>query len=213
MTDQEIDVDALRTELDQIKDAMGIQERYESATSVWLLFGIAVPLAAACSQYVHLQELPQWYHSIIWLVVLGGGYGLFLAFADEGQRWTRSTFEGKPNLWLQFGIVYLAAIPLQTIVVEYTGEMAYAAESSMALSIIVVMLGVAYGVFGSSLRAFYVRERDRWVFYAGAIWMVALGVAIPQSTALETWGYAVYGGCYLVYAIAAYFVIRAGGDG
>jgi len=212
MSDQEIDADELRAELDQIKDAMGIRERYDGATSVWLLFGFAVPVAAALSQYVHLEALPQLYHTGIWFAVLGGGAALYFAVAEDGPRpdWSGS---GKPNLVVQFAVVYLASVPLQAIVFAYTDDVGYAAESTLVLAIIVVMLGVAYGVFGASLRAFYVRRRDRWVFYAGTVWMVALGVAIPYTPVLETWAYATYGACYFVYAMAAYLVLREGGDG
>jgi len=212
MSDQDIDADELRSELDQIKDAMGIRERYDGATSVWLLFGVAVPVAAALSQYVHLEELPQLYHTLIWFVVLGGGAAVYFAVVEDGPRpdWTGA---GKPNLAVQFAVVYLASVPLQVVAFAHTGDVGYAAESTLVLSIIVVMLGVAYGVFGASLRAFYVRLRDRLVFYVGTVWMVALGVAIPYTPVLETWAYAAYGGCYFVYAMAAYFVLRAGGDG
>jgi peptidoglycan/LPS O-acetylase OafA/YrhL len=212
MSDQDIDADELRTELDQIKDAMGIRERYDGATSVWLLFGLAVPVAAALSQYVHLEELPQLYHTGIWFAVLGGGAALYFAVVEDGPRpdWSAP---GKPNLVVQFAVVYLAAVPLQAIVFAYTDDVGYAAESTLVLAVIVVMLGVAYGVFGASLRAFYVRRRDRWVFYVGTLWMVALGVAIPYTPFLETWAYAVYGGSYFVYAMAAYLVLREGGAG
>ena len=157
MSEGEIDVDELRTELDQIKAAMGIDERYEGATTLWLLFGLAVPVAAALSQYVVLERLPQWYHTLIWLGVLGGG-----------------------------------------------------AESALVLSIIVVMIGAAYGVLGASLRAYFVRRRDRRVFYVGTLWMVALGVAIPRHATLETWEFAAFGASYFVYAMAAYLVLRGG---
>jgi hypothetical protein len=40
--------------------------------------------------------------------------------------------------------------------------------------------------------------------------MVALGVAIPRHATLETWGFATFGGCYFVYVMAAYLVLRGG---
>jgi hypothetical protein len=201
--DTEIDVDALRTELDQIKDAMGIQERSAGATSVWLLFGVLVPIAAAVSQYVHLERLPAWLHPVAWLGVLGGGYALWWAVSDEPAKFA-GTDAGKPNVGLQFAVVYLAAFPLQTVVAAYTPSLGYRAESALVVSIVLVLLGVAYAVLGSSLKAYYIRRRDRVPFYVGTVWMVGLGVAIPLSATLETWAYAVFGGLYFVYAVGTY---------
>lgn len=210
--DPDVDVDELRGDIEQIKAAMGIQERYSGATSIWLFFGLAVPVASALSQYVHLEHLPTWYHWLVWLVVLGGGYAGYLLFSDESIRPSGDS-AGTPNLFVQFGLVYFAAVPLQTIAFEYTADVGYVAKSAMALSIIVVMLGVAYGVLGSSMEAFHVRRRDRWLFYVGTLWMIALGMLIPGRPFLETWPYAVFGGLYFVYAIGAYAVMRTGGNG
>lgn len=210
--DRELDVEELRAELDQIKDAMGIQERYSGATEQWLLFGFAVPVAAAISQYVHLERLPAWYHTVTWAVVIAGAFGLYFALNDRDASLNWST-EGKPNLLVQFGIVYLASIPLQSIAGAYVGDLGYVEESALALAIIVVMIGVAYGVFGSSLRAHYVRRRDRWVFYVGTVWMVGLGVLIPEFPFLEEWAFAVFGGVYFAYAMLAYLWLRSGGEG
>lgn len=209
--DRDVDVEELRGDIEQIKAAMGIQERYSGATSMWLFFGVAVPVAAAISQYVHLERLPAWYHSLIWLGILGGGFVGYLLLSDESVR-PANEGTGKPNLFVQFGLVYLASIPLQSIAFEYAGDVEYVPASAAALSIILVMLGVAYGILGSSMAAYHVRRRDRWLFYVGTVWMVALGTLIPGRPFLEEWAYAVFGGLYFVYAVGAYAVMRAGGD-
>lgn len=203
---EEPDVDRLREDLDQIKEAMGIAEQYEGAGSIWLFFGLAVPVASALSQYVLTERLPEWYFSVIWFVVLGGGFGLYVAVTDREYRPTRPT-QGKPNLVAQFAIAYLASIPLAMIAGVYTEGLGYVDGTAMTFSIIAVMLGVAYGMLGSSMRAYRIRPRDRWVFYVGTVWMVALGVAVPQSALLERWVYAAFGGLYFVYAIGAYVIL------
>jgi hypothetical protein len=43
---QEIDPEQLQAELTQIKDAMGLQERYPSRFTLWLVFGVCVLLAS-----------------------------------------------------------------------------------------------------------------------------------------------------------------------
>lgn len=206
MTNEELDVDELRTELNQIKDAMGIQDRYESATSMWLLFGIAVPLAAALSQYVFTARLPGWLHALVWGGVLGGGYVVWCLLADEVDEMEVSP-EGKPNLFVQFGVVYFTVLPLQAVVAAFVPELGYVEEALLVQSLIVVLIGLAYAIFGSSLAAYYVRFRDRAVFYAGGVWMVALGTAIPHVAFLRSWSHATFGGIYFVYAMTAYVVL------
>lgn len=211
MTEEpDVDVDELRSDLDQIKSAMGISERYSGATQIWLLFGVAVPIAAALSQYVHLEQLPYWYHNIIWLGIIGGILGLGVWWNSDWD--VSGTGTGKPNLWLQFLIVYLAAIPLQSIADAYTADLGYVAESAQALAIVLVVLAIAYGVFGSSMRAYHIRRRDRYVFYVGTVWMIGLAMAIPQYPTLERWAYAAFGGAYFVYAMGAYLFLRSTGE-
>jgi hypothetical protein len=204
--DTEIDVEQLRTELDHIKDAMGIQERYGAATSMWLLFGFAVPVASALSQYVFTERLPGWYHALIWAGVLGGAYAVWFAVADDADELSFRA-DGKPNLFVQFGLVYFSIFPIQAITAAFLPELGYVDEALLVQSLIVVLVGLAYGLLGSSLAAYYVRWRDRAVFYVGTAWMMALGVAIPYVDALQTWPHASFGGLYFVYAVAAYVVL------
>lgn len=206
--DPELDVDELRTELAQIKDAMGIQERYEAAGEVWLFVAALVVVAAALSQYVHLEQLSQHLHTVIWLGVFGLGFGLWWVGSDQPREMTWTT-AGKPNIGLVFAIPYVASIPLQAVVGAYTRDLGYQAESAMVLAIILVMLGVAYGAMGTALKAYYIRRRDRLPFFAGMVLLMGLGVAIPTSPTLERWAYAVFAGVYAVYALVTYvYLVR-----
>lgn len=209
--ERDIDVEELRGDIEQIKRAMGLQERYAGAASTWIFFGLAVPVASALSQYVVVERLPQWYITAIWFVVLGGGFVLYAAVSEEDHRPNWGGHGDGPNLFAQFGIVYLAVIPLQEIAFEYAGDLDYVAETGMALAIIVAMLGVAYAVLGTSMRAFRVRRRDRALFYVGTVWMLGLAVAIAHSSTLEYWAFAVFGGLYFLYAASSYAAMRAGG--
>lgn len=206
MSDEtELDVEELRSELDQIKDAMGIHQRYEGATSQWLLFGVLVPVAAGLSQYVLLAQLPLYYHSLIWAGVLGGGAAVGTRLFVEYE--TRSTGDNKPTLFVQFGAVFGSFYLLLAIMNAYTPELGYTARTASGLAMSLVLLGVAYIVMGNSLRAYYIRKRDRYALYVGGLLMAALGVAIPFSPTLEIWGYAVFGGTYFGYAMTTYAVL------
>lgn len=203
---EEIDPAELRAQLATIEAAMGIKERYEGATTIWLLAGIAFPIAALASQYVYLAELSTTYHALAWFgAVVAVAIGWRVVSEDStATDWHR---EGRPNLWIQFGLVYLAAIPIQIVVNASTPAVGYREGSLLAFAIIVVLVGVAYGVMGVSLEAYWVRFRDRAVFYLGAAWMIPFGTAIPFVDLLETWPYAIYGGAYFVYAVGTYLVL------
>jgi len=205
----EIDVEELRAELDQIKDAMGLQERYEGAATQWLLFGVLVAIAAGLSQYVFLADLPGYWYGVIWIGLLfgGGAVGIYWIFGSDARD-LFSTNSDKPGLFFIFWVVYLASIPLQVIASQYTGEVAEDAETMFVLAIILVMIGVAYVIMGNVLKAYYIRARDRYAFYGGGLLMAALGTAIPFVEVLQTWGYAVLGVVYLAYALATYVALN-----
>ncbi|MFB6189061.1 MAG: hypothetical protein ABEI57_04185 [Halapricum sp.] len=204
----QVDPDELQAQLDQIKDAMGIDERYAGATRQWLLFGVLVTVASGISQYVYRQHLPGYWFTVVWTVVLFGGgvVGLRLLF-DGDRRPSLGTEAGKPSLWFVFGVIYLADVPIQVVADRFIPSLGYEAQIVFALSVILVLVGIAYLLIGNALRAYYIRSRDRYAFYAGGLLLIGLGVSIPYVDVLWTWGYAVFGGLYLVYALATYAVL------
>jgi len=208
MTDEaDVDPAELEAQLDQIKEAMGIQERYEGATAQWLLFGVLVAVAAAISQVVYLRELPAYWHGIVWIGLLFGGGLVGFRVLFEGEDGPSFSSEGKPNLWLPFAASYATIFPIQTIAAAFLPDLGYRAETIFTLSLILVLIGLAYVLLGNALRAYYIRARDRYAFYAGGILLVALGTAIPSVEVLRTWGYAVFGAVYFVYAVVTYVVL------
>ena len=209
MSDEpELDVEELRAELDQIKDAMGIQERYDGAAEQWLLFGFLVALAAGISQYVFVADLPGYWYAIVWIGLLfgGGALGIRYLFGGNSGEWF-ATGRNKPGLFFIFGATYIATIPIQLIAQSYVGELSDDAETMFTLAIILVLVGVAYVLMGNVLKAYYIRARDRYAFYVGGLLMAGLGTAIPFVDFLQQWGYATMGAIYLVYAIATYAVL------
>ncbi|MUV90245.1 hypothetical protein GJ629_10370 [Halapricum sp. CBA1109] len=209
MSDEpDVDPVELEAQLSQIKSAMGIDERYEGATTQWLLYGFLVPIAAAASQYVHLQELPGLYHPVIWVGVLfGGGFVGSWLWAGTDAENASTTTDGKPSLWFIFVAVYLSTFPLLFVVFRFTDGLGYDAQNALILGVALVMVGVAYLIEANVLRAYYIRSRDRYALYVGGILLVALGVAIATVDTLWSWGYAVFGALYFVYAMAAYVVL------
>jgi hypothetical protein len=204
MSSSEIDVEALQDEVSQIKDAMGLEERYPSQFRLWLVYGILVALAAGASQFIVLNKLPGWSHALAWFGLLGTAgvvQGWYSGERDGGPT------ESKPNISLQFGVVfaYYVVILAAMSVLPSTG---YLVENAIIFGMVVGLVGVGYVVVGSSLAAYYIRKRDRYAFYVGGVWMMALAVAIPVVPTLRRWGYAVFGGLYLVHSVGAYLLLR-----
>lgn len=200
---EDVDPETLRRDLDRIKDAMGIAERYDGASEQWLLFGVFVAVGSALSQYVVLQELPGYWFAAIWLGLVAVG-GTAVGYYTNTFA---ATPEDRPNIGYQVFVPYLAGFPLWTTLSPFLADLAYEERTALMLGVVLVLLGVGYVVAANSLRAYRIRARDRRAFALGGVLLVGLGVAIPNLEVLHTWGYAAFGTTYLVYAVAAYGVL------
>ena len=205
--DATVDPSELQDDLDRIKEAMGIAERYESATEQWLLFGVFVAVGAALSQYVVLNRLAGWWHSIIWLGLAGVTY-LLIRYRYGGPAFGPGRNE--PNIGFQIVVIYLGSLPIQIAIGTFLPDLGYLAENALFFGLIVILLGLAYFVAGETLKAYRIRARDRRAFHAGGLGMVALGTAIPLVEVLHTWGYTAFGVGYLGYALLTYAVLTRG---
>jgi hypothetical protein len=208
----DVDPEALREDVDAIKSAMGLAERYDGAPSAWLYVAALVVAGAAISQAIHTARWSGWLHWAVWIGLFGivGPLGDRLLFATRRAGWPGGSHT--PNVPLQFGAIYLAVVPLQVLLAPFLEVDGYVAASSLALGMILVLLGVAYVVIGASMRAYRIRLRDRVPFYVGGLWIAGLGAVIPRFDPLQEWGFAVFGGCYLAYALLVYGLL-VGGDG
>lgn len=205
---QEIDPERLRAEVAHIKDAMGLEERYPSRFTLWPVFGVCVLLASLGSQVIALEELSPLLHPAVWFVSVGAG-GLYQWWSrPETDGGSRRSSQAKPRLWVQFGAV-LAVYGVVVVTVGSVTDVQSGALESLIFSRSVALVGVAYLVLGESLRAYYIRRRDRWAFYVGGAWMVLLAAVIPGVESLETWGYAVFGILYFVHAVASYVALSS----
>lgn len=202
-SNENVDPEALRDDIDRIKDAMGIAERYDGAPEQWLLFAAFVALGSAISQFLVLERAPDFWIPIVWLVLLGGSaLGLSRRY-DYAYGPGRS----EPNVGFQILVVYLGSFAALFAVAPFLPELGYLAENALTLGLVVVMLGLGYLVAGETLKAYHIRARDRYALHAGGVLMVALGVAIPNVEALHTWGFGAFGASYAVYAAASYLVL------
>ncbi|MCL9812876.1 hypothetical protein [Natranaeroarchaeum aerophilus] len=189
------DPERLREDLDQIKEAMGIQERYPAAFQLWLLYATLGVFASLGSQAVITFELSPWGHWLSW----GGFYVIGAVYARVRlDSYDRTTSERRPSIRMQgAGIVglllavFVAIAPLQ-------------GDQTTVFGLIVIAVGAFYIVQAASLRAYPIRDRDRYAFYVGGVWMLAYGAAMPNIGVLQEWGYAGFGILFAIHGIASY---------
>lgn len=209
MTDNgEIDVTELRAELDQIKDAIGLQDRYSDVPRKWLLYASVVVVAAGASQLVVLERSSAWLHAPIWFLAIGTASVVDRQWFGSGDQY--GTAGGKPSPAILFAVVLALVVPIQLVFTPLFGGAEYLQTTSIVLGSIVVMIGAAYLLMGNLLRAYYIRRQDRIALYVGGLVMLPLGVAIPNVEVLHTWGFSAFGVVYALYAVLAYVTLTRG---
>lgn len=202
--ESEIDVAALRSELDQIKDAMGIDERYPSQFRLWPVWGVLVLAASLASQYVALAALPGVLHAVVWFSFMGLGGVAQWRLVDPDPAGDTAT---KPDLWVQVGAVFSVYVVYVTTLGPALSGLDGQQAGAVLFGLIVALVGAAYVVAGNALKAYYIRRRDRWAFYVGGLWMLGLAVSIPNVPVLTRWGYAAYGVLFGVHSVVSYAVL------
>lgn len=201
---QEIDKTALREEIENIKDAMGINERYASQFHIWLVYAVLVGVASMGSQAVVSLNLPWWGHWVSWGLFMGIG-GVYQGFVtdDTGE----GTAEAKPSI----GLLYAAVFGYVLVVVAAVSAFLDGPSSVVSSTVFAVFVGgvgTAYLLIGNVLKAYYIRRRDRWAFYVGGSWMLVLAALLPQIELLREWGYAVFGFVFGIHAVGSYLYLR-----
>lgn len=200
---EDVDPEALRDDIDRIKDAMGIAQRYEGAPEQWLLFGVVVAVGSAISQVLLFERVAGFWYPVVWLVLFAA-MGVALS-----RRFDYSLGPGvnEPNVGFQILVVYLGSFATQFVARPFLADVGYFPENAFVLGLVAVMLGLGYLVAGETLKAYRIRTRDRYALHAGGVLLVALGIAIPNVDVLHTWGYAAFGASYALYAAASYRVL------
>ncbi|AHF99634.1 hypothetical protein HALLA_13425 [Halostagnicola larsenii XH-48] len=201
---EDIEPADLQRDLDRIKDAMGIAERYENAPEQWLLFGVLIAVGCALSQFVVLERLPGYWFFVIWFGLFGA-FGGALYWRSDSRSWGPGS--EAPNVGFQILVVYAGAFAVQFVTAPFLPDLGYLSMTAYVLGLVLVMLGIAYVVAGETLKAYHIRDRDRYALHAGGALMAGLGIAIPNVEPLHEWGFAAFGPLYLVYATVTYLML------
>ena len=204
--DTEIDVDELRSELNQIKGAMGLHERHSTAFQAWPVYAVLVLLASLASQAIVTFELSAWGHSVAWFGLIGLG-GLYEQYALPDYD---TSGEAKPNLRVNLAAIIgylLAVLVITSPLLDGVGE---PQQTATTFAIILGSFGAYYLIVGSSLAAYYIRARDRYAFYVGGAWILPYAALLPRIEFLQEWGYAIFGVLFALHGVGSYVILREG---
>lgn len=202
MTEVGDDKDSLREELDQIKQAMGLQEAYPYWWRFWIVEGVGVGIIFPIMQLGLRDGFRPW---IVALLV-----GAFVAHQLVLWR-VLSAYErpttGVPS-WRTWHYVLFAGLGALIVGLgPFSDAIEPAQRLTLWLVLIATVMGVAYLYLGQLLGAYEIRDADRYAFYLGGAWMLVLAAAIPHLSIVRGWEFAVFGVAYALYCIIAYVVL------
>ncbi|WP_049928974.1 hypothetical protein [Halopiger goleimassiliensis] len=201
----DVDVDALERDIAQIKEAMGLHERYPTQFRLWLVYGLLVLLASFGSQAVVTFDLPGWGHAASWFGFMGLG-ALYSWYVGEDYNHPE-TGDDYPDTGVQFlGIAGYLVVVL-AVVTPTLETLTPLEESATLFALVIGAVGATYVVQASTLKAYRIRARDRYTFYAGGLGMLAYAAVMVHVPLLLEWGYAIFGVGYAAYGIAAYMYL------
>jgi uncharacterized membrane protein len=202
--DSDVDPAELQDQLDQIKTAMDIDERYPGQRRMWLVYGVTIGLAAIVTNVSFVVEMPNSAYVLLW-------FGM--AALIVGAQW-RLVSQSRPEVatggvdWRVIGVGFVAALlALWTAVAELIGQHTVGAlRGAHFFSHVVLFMGLGFLVAGAVLKAERIRRRDRAPFYLSGFWMLVLASLLPHVELLQYWGYAVFGVVFLTHAVGTYLL-------
>lgn len=201
-TETDPDKAALRAELGQIKAAMGLREEYPYWWRWWLVEGIGVGLLFPLIQFGLREEFSYPLIAVIAGVFLGHQLALWRVLKGYEKPTT-----GVPS-WDAWNVTFIGGIVAVAVglgpvtdqlAFEYAMTALFVAAGSIA--------GVAYLFMGQLLEGYNIRAADRYAFYVGGAWLLALVAVVPHVPLLRGWAFAVLGLGLAVHNIGSYVVL------
>ncbi|GAB3688477.1 hypothetical protein GCM10028857_22670 [Salinarchaeum chitinilyticum] len=203
---EQVDPDALREDLDAIKSAMGLEQRYPGQAKMWLIYGAAIGLASIVTNVAFAVDMPNAGYVGIWFALVA------VVIAAQWRLVSRTSAGSAPGVdWRQlFGAMVVALLALWTALGDLIANAAIEGPERGAqyFSHVLVFLGLTFLVVGIVLGAERIERRDRLPFYVGGAWMLLLAAFIPHVRALQLGGWAIFGALFAVHSLAAYLVTR-----
>jgi hypothetical protein len=202
MSNEKLDKEELQAELDQIKGAMGLHERYPFWSRWWLIEGVGVGILFPLIQLLVRGTLP-----LLWFLVFAGGVFIVhqIALGRLIARYERPA-TGVPN-WMHWQYIWLAGMVALSIALFPVNDALDVLPLYAAVAAGGSMLGVAYLFMGQLLEAYHIRKSDQYAFYIGGLWVLALTAVLPNLPVIQEWSFAVLGIGLAVHNVGSYLYI------
>jgi hypothetical protein len=208
--DGDVDPEALQQQLTQIKGAMGLAEQYPGRARLWLLAGFLIGGAAVLAQatFFLYESLTDTAYVAIWAG--------FVVVAVAASWWTASRLPSTeppataPSWRVLFGSLGVFLLATTGVVGDAAAQVGGLDRALVFFGLTIATVGLGLLVTGAVLAVYRVRRRDRLVFYAGGLWVLAFASTIPHVQVLRWVGVGVFGVLFALYALAAYvYLTRA----
>ncbi|MGQ3411427.1 hypothetical protein ACT4ML_04080 [Natrinema sp. LN54] len=199
---EDVDADALRTDLEEIKGAMGLASEHPYWWRFWIVEGICTGIVFAVVQFWLREGFRPWI-----AVAFAGVIGC----CELAKRRFKSSYEppttGLPSQQHWF-LAVLAGLGVLIVGLRPVFD-ALDATNAVRLALVSAgaVVGVGYVLMGQLLAAYDIRAVDRYAFIGGGAWIMALSAAIPYVPHLEGWEYAALGAGIALHHIGTYAVL------
>jgi len=206
----DVDPEQLQRELAEIKGAMGLADQYPGRARLWLFAGLLIGAAALFAQatFFFSDALSGTAYTLIW--------NGFVVVAVVASWWMASRLpqaaapETAPSWRALFGslVVFLSAAA--GAVGRVAGQVGELDRGILYFALTLTTVGLGLLLTGAVLVSYRVRRRDRLVFYAGGLWVLAYASVLPHVQVLRWVGVGLFGVLFALYSVAAYvFLTRA----
>lgn len=203
MSNEEIDKESLQAEIGQIKDAMGLNDRYPYMTKIWLVEGVLVGILAIGMQFTFRDAIPVYSLAILLVGLIVIEQIIFRRIIKKSKQPSTGS---KPSinvlvLAVVFGMFALVT-GLDPLIDHSTVD-----ETVASAVLVTTLIGILYLAIGNMLTAYSIRKYDRYAIYAGGLWLFVLAAAITHVPILQYWAYAALGVSVIIHGIGSYFVL------
>jgi hypothetical protein len=206
----DVDPEALQQQLTEIKGAMGLAEQYPGRAKLWLLAGLVIGGAAVLVQatFFLYETLGETAYVAIW--------GGFVVVAVAASWWTASRLPGTeapptaPSWRAVFGSLAAFLLAATGVAGDVAAQVGGLDRAILFFGLSIATVGLGLLVTGAVLTVYRVRRRDRLVFYAGGLWVLAFASVMPHVQLLRWVGVGLFGVLFAAYALGAYvYLTRA----
>lgn len=204
MTNEEIDKEALQAEIGQIKEAMGLHERYPYMTKLWLTEGILVGILSIVLQIIVYRDISFFWYGIVAVGIVIVEQVVFRRIVRNAERTATGP---KPSLTVLIVAITLGVFALffglDPVIAHQTVN-----EAVVSAVVVTALFGVLYLSVGNMLIAYSIRKTDRYAIHIGGLWLFVLAAAITHVPLLQRWAYAAIGVSVIVHGIGSYLVLQ-----